>query len=109
MATIQYGTSAVIKTQPHEINGIGGVILTAVRWSEDNKESPTWCTERAYVTLKSNDAPAVIKEVHNNTTVVELENKSRINISHRDVTMMAPKEHDMVLVIGGRADVGLES
>ena len=64
--------------------------------------------ERICVTLKNNDTPAVIKEVNNNTTVVELEDKSMITVSHRDVTMSELKEYDTVLVIGG-ADMGVES
>jgi len=107
-ATNRYDTSTANETQSQATSGIGGGISSAVGGPEDNEEAPTWFMERVCVTLKSNDAPAVIKEVNNNTAVVELEDKSRITVSHRDVTMTAPKEHDMVLVIGG-ADVGVES
>ena len=39
--------------------------------------------------------------------MVELEDKSTLTVQHGEVTMVPPREHDQVLVIGG-ADVGVE-
>jgi len=104
----QYDTTTTTEIQPQMTNNNANT-LTAVGAPEDNEKVPTWFMERVCVTIISNDAAAVIKEVNNSTAVVELlEDKSRMSVTHRDVVMTPPKEHDMVLVIGG-ADVGVES
>ena len=51
-------------------------------------------------TLKSNDEPVIIKEVNNKIAVIGLDYKSRITVSHKDMTMMVLKKKNMVLVIG---------
>jgi transcription elongation factor SPT5 len=64
--------------------------------------------ERVCVQLKSNDQPAVIKEINSDkTAVVTLEDSSTQTVRVDDVSRVQPKEKDMVLVIGG-ADVGVE-
>lgn len=74
----------------------------------DVAETPVWFMERVCVQVKSNDAPAVIKEVTSDSTaLVELEDKSTKTVRVAEVSMIPPKEHDMVLVTGG-ADVGVE-
>ena len=73
----------------------------------DGEEAPVWFIERVCVELKKNKATAVIKETNNNVAVVELEDKTSISIHAGDCTMVAPKEHDTVVVTGG-ADVGVE-
>lgn len=74
----------------------------------DAAETPVWFMERVCVQLKSNENPAVIKEVTSDSTaLVELEDKSSKTVHVGDVSMIPPKEHDMVLVTGG-ADVGVE-
>ena len=50
---------------------------------------------------------AVIREVNNNNATVELEDGSVLEIKPAACSMVAPKEHDIVLVTGG-ADVGVE-
>ena len=66
-----------------------------------------WFMERVCVQVKSNNAQAVIKEINGSQAVVELEDKSTLTVQHGEVTMVPPREHDQVLVIGG-ADVGVE-
>lgn len=74
----------------------------------DVGETPVWFMERVCVQMKSIDTPAVIKEVTSDSTaVVELEDKSTKVVRVVEVSMIPPKEHDMVLVTGG-ADVGVE-
>lgn len=74
----------------------------------DAAETPVWFMERVCVQLKSNDGAAVIKEVTSDSTaLVELEDKSTKTVRVGEVSMVPPKEHDMVLVTGG-ADVGVE-
>ena len=103
----QFDTTTIPEIQPQMTNNNANTITT-MGGPDDNEKVPTWFMERVCVTLISNDAAAVIKEVNNSTAVVELEDKSRMTVTHRDVVMTPPKEHDMVLVIGG-ADVGVKS
>mmetsp|Transcript_39767 Transcript_39767/g.119560 ORF Transcript_39767/g.119560 Transcript_39767/m.119560 type:complete len:1121 (+) Transcript_39767:451-3813(+) len=75
---------------------------------DGGEEAAVWFMERVCVQLKKDDAPAVIKEIgSNNTAVVELEDKSTVTVRAGEVSMVPPKEKDMVLVTGG-ADVGVE-
>lgn len=74
----------------------------------DGEEAPVWFMERVCIQIKNSESAAVIKEVNNNIAVVELEDKTTKTVSCGDVTMVAPKEHDTVLVTGG-ADVGVEA
>lgn len=69
--------------------------------------APVWFMERVCIQLKKNDKFAVIKEVQNNTALVELEDKTSIRISSAECEMVPPKEHDSVLVTGG-AEIGVE-
>lgn len=74
----------------------------------DAAETPVWFMERVCVQLKNNGSSAVIKEVTSDSTaLVEMEDKSSKTVRVGDVSMLPPKEHDMVLVTGG-ADVGVE-
>lgn len=73
----------------------------------NGEEAAAWFMERVCVQLKSNQAVAVIKEINGPNAVVELEDKTTQNVRNSDVAMVAPQEHDMVLVTGG-ADVGVE-
>jgi transcription elongation factor SPT5 len=74
----------------------------------ENEETAVWYMERVCVQLKSDDKPAVIKEVHaDKTAIVELEDHSTRTVRFSDVSRIEPKEKDTVLVIGG-ADVGVE-
>ena len=74
-----------------------------------DEAAPVWFMERVCVQLKSDGSSAVIKEVSSDkTAIVELEeDKSTRSVRVGDVSMVPPKEHDMVLVTGG-ADVGVE-
>lgn len=74
----------------------------------EDEATAVWFMERVCVELKSDGASAVIKEIsHDKTATVELEDKSQKKVRAGDVSMVPPKEHDMVLVTGG-ADVGVE-
>jgi transcription elongation factor SPT5 len=74
----------------------------------DQDETAVWFMERVCVQLKSDDRPAVIKEINpDKSAIVELEDYSTRTVSFDDVSRIQPKEKDMVLVIGG-ADVGVE-
>jgi transcription elongation factor SPT5 len=73
-------------------------------------EAPVWFMERVCVEVKSGPQTGfgVIKEVKaGNSAEIELENKATITARLIDVSLVGPKEHDMVLVTGG-ADVGVE-
>lgn len=71
------------------------------------EEVAVWFMERVCVQLKKNNAQAVIKDINGSQAVVELEDKTTQTVRNGEVTMVAPQEHDMVLVTGG-ADVGVE-
>lgn len=74
----------------------------------DGEEAAVWFMERVCVQLKKDDSPAVIKEIgSNNSAVVEMEDTSTLTVRAGEVSMIPPKEKDMVLVTGG-ADVGVE-
>lgn len=74
----------------------------------DNEETAVWFMERVCVLLKSDDKPAVIKEINpDKTALVELEDHSSRTVRFSEVSRVEPKEKDTVLVIGG-ADVGVE-
>jgi transcription elongation factor SPT5 len=73
----------------------------------DEAATAVWFMERVCVSLKSDGASAVIKEISDKLATVELEDKSTKQVRVGDVSMIPPKEHDMVLVTGG-ADVGVE-
>ena len=74
----------------------------------DAAETPVWFMERVCVQLKSDESVAVIKEVTSDSTaLIELEDKSTKTVRVGELSMVPPKEHDMVLVTGG-ADVGVE-
>jgi len=76
--------------------------------NDAGEESAVWFMERVCVLLKRDNSPAVIKEIGaNNTAVVELEDESTQTVRVGEVSMVLPKEKDMVLVTGG-ADVGVE-
>lgn len=73
------------------------------------EETAVWFMERVCVQLKSGGSSAVIKDLVSDTSaVVELDSdKSTKTVRVGEVSMVPPKEHDMVLVTGG-ADVGVE-
>ena len=74
----------------------------------DGEETAVWFMDRVCVQLKSDDRPAVIKEINpNKTALVELEDHTTQTVGFNEVSRIQPKEKDMVLVIGG-ADVGVE-
>ncbi len=74
----------------------------------DGDETAVWFMDRVCVQLKSDDRPAVIKEINpDKTALVTLEDSSTKTVRFNEVTRIQPKEKDMVLVIGG-ADVGVE-
>jgi transcription elongation factor SPT5 len=74
----------------------------------DRDETAVWFMERVCVQVKSDDKPAVIKEINaDKSAIVELEDHTTKTVSFDDVSRILPKEKDMVLVIGG-ADVGVE-
>lgn len=73
-------------------------------------EAAVWFMERVCVQLNrgSDSLSGVIKEINSdNSAVVELADKSTVNVRSSEVSLIPPKEHDMVLVTGG-ADVGVE-
>merc|ERR1712238_63492 len=72
------------------------------------EEAAVWFMERVCVLLKKNNTQAVIKEIQGSMAVVEImDDKSILSVRNREVSMVSPQEHDMVLVTGG-ADVGVE-
>jgi transcription elongation factor SPT5 len=73
----------------------------------DGEEAPVWFMERVCVTLRNGGASGVVKEINDNIARVECEDGAMSQLSPSDVIMVAPKEHDIVLVTGG-ADVGVE-
>jgi len=74
----------------------------------DGDETAVWFMDRVCVQLKSDDRPAVIKEINpDKTALVVLEDSSTKTVRFNEVSRIQPKEKDMVLVIGG-ADVGVE-
>jgi transcription elongation factor SPT5 len=105
-----------MKEEPDDSNDMAPAPASAVAKREqtveahvgDSDETAVWFMERVCVLLKSDDRPAVIKEINpDKSAVVELENRSTKTVGFDEVTRVQPKEKDMVLVIGG-ADVGVE-
>eukprot|EP00548_Thalassiothrix_antarctica_P014381 CAMPEP_0194175546 /NCGR_PEP_ID=MMETSP0154-20130528/9559_1 /TAXON_ID=1049557 /ORGANISM="Thalassiothrix antarctica, Strain L6-D1" /LENGTH=1076 /DNA_ID=CAMNT_0038889385 /DNA_START=101 /DNA_END=3331 /DNA_ORIENTATION=+ len=94
---ISSGTSAQVKREISESDSIVG----------DGEENPVWFLERVCVKLKSNRFTGVIRDITGKSATVELEDGSTKSIRVSDMTMVEPKEHDIVLVTGG-ADVGVE-
>lgn len=74
----------------------------------DSEETAVWFMDRVCVQLKSDDRPAVIKEINpDKSALVVLEDNTTKTVRFNEVLRVQPKEKDMVLVIGG-ADVGVE-
>jgi len=75
----------------------------------DDKETAVWFMERVCVEFKDDSGrTATIKEINaDKTATVEVEGGTAQSVRVDDVSMVQPKEKDMVLVIGG-ADVGVE-
>lgn len=84
-----------------------GIHDASAMGADDGQQAPVWFMERVCIQLKRNEKSAVIKDVNNNSAVIELEDKSTMTLSSGECTMVSPKEHDTVLVTGG-ADVGVE-
>jgi hypothetical protein len=84
------------------------VMESAVEETGDDAPA-VWFMDTVCVRLKSNNAQAVIKQkINGSQAVVELEDKSTLTVQHGEVTMVPPQERDLVLVIGGAEDVGVE-
>jgi transcription elongation factor SPT5 len=74
----------------------------------DADETPVWFMERVCVQMKSNEQPAVIKDINaDKSAVIELGDKSTQTVRVGQLSMVTPKEHDTVLVTGGN-EIGLE-
>jgi transcription elongation factor SPT5 len=74
----------------------------------DTDDTPAWFMERVCVQLKVGDKVAVIKEINaDKTALIESEDKTTRTVRVSDISMISPKEHDMVLVTGGN-EIGLE-
>ncbi len=92
----------------NDISRYGSGIDTSTMGAADGEEAPVWFMERVCVEIKKSKQTAIIKETNNNVAVVEIESdNSSATIHASDCIMVAPKEHDTVLVTGG-ADVGVE-
>jgi transcription elongation factor SPT5 len=72
-----------------------------------DEEMPVWFMERVCVTLKTDEATGVIKDITGSTATLELEGGASKSVRVSELAMVEPKEHDIVLVTGG-ADVGVE-
>ena len=70
-------------------------------------EMPAWFMERVSIEVKSSQKKGVIRQTQNKTAVVEYEDGTTGNIGVNDLGMVAPVEHDTVLVTGGN-EIGLE-
>lgn len=70
-------------------------------------EMPAWFMERVNVEVKSTSRKGVIKQTQSKTATVEFEDGSSGNVGVGDLAMVAPVEHDSVLVTGGN-EIGLE-
>lgn len=90
------GTSE-IKREKAEADAMGG----------DGDETPVWFMERVCVMLKSDQSEGIIKEINGSTATLELEGGLSKSVRVSELSMVEPKEHDIVLVTGG-ADVGVE-
>ena len=97
-----------IKQEPTgygHMHGDSGVVDSTIEGN--GEETAVWFMERVCVQIKQNNAEAVIKEVNGSMALIELGDKTTTTVRNGDVSMVAPQEHDMVLVTGG-ADVGVE-
>mmetsp|Transcript_22402 Transcript_22402/g.42543 ORF Transcript_22402/g.42543 Transcript_22402/m.42543 type:complete len:356 (+) Transcript_22402:75-1142(+) len=70
-------------------------------------EMPAWFMERVSIEVKSSQKKGVIRQTQNKTAVVEYEDGTTGNVGVNDIGMVAPVEHDTVLVTGGN-EIGLE-
>ena len=75
--------------------------------AKTSEQATVWFMERVCVQLKQNNAEAVIKKINGSMALIELGDKTTRTVRNEDISMVAPQEHDMVLVTGG-ADVGME-
>jgi transcription elongation factor SPT5 len=87
----------------HAVSGFDSNAIGAA----DDEVAPVWFMERVCVQLKKNSMTAVIKEINGSMAVIELEDHTTMNVGSSEVSMVAPMEHDSVLVTGG-VDVGFE-
>eukprot|EP00546_Thalassionema_frauenfeldii_P004555 CAMPEP_0178917180 /NCGR_PEP_ID=MMETSP0786-20121207/13100_1 /TAXON_ID=186022 /ORGANISM="Thalassionema frauenfeldii, Strain CCMP 1798" /LENGTH=1094 /DNA_ID=CAMNT_0020590695 /DNA_START=80 /DNA_END=3364 /DNA_ORIENTATION=- len=72
----------------------------------DGEETPVWFLDRVCVKLKNDQSDGVIREVTGKSATVEVNGGTK-SLRASEITMIEPKEHDIVLVTGG-ADVGVE-
>eukprot|EP00547_Thalassionema_nitzschioides_P001795 CAMPEP_0194217142 /NCGR_PEP_ID=MMETSP0156-20130528/20435_1 /TAXON_ID=33649 /ORGANISM="Thalassionema nitzschioides, Strain L26-B" /LENGTH=1074 /DNA_ID=CAMNT_0038946099 /DNA_START=105 /DNA_END=3329 /DNA_ORIENTATION=+ len=72
----------------------------------DGEETPVWFLDRVCVKLKNDQSTGVIREVNGKSATVEVDSGTK-SVRSGEITMIEPKEHDIVLVTGG-ADVGVE-
>lgn len=70
-------------------------------------EMPAWFMERVCVEVKSSQKKGVIRHTQSKTATIEYEDSTTGNVSVDDLGMVAPVEHDTVLVTGGN-EIGLE-
>ena len=97
-----------IKQEPTgygHMHGDSGVVDSTIEGN--GEETAVWFMERVCVQIKQNNTEAVIKEINGSMALIELGDKTTTTVRNGDVSMVAPQEHDMVLVTGG-ADVGVE-
>ena len=73
----------------------------------DSGETPAWFMERVCVQVKGDSSNGIIKEISGKSASIELEGGASKSVRVSEIGMIAPREHDMVLVTGG-ADVGVE-
>ena len=99
---IKQESSTTIKTEDAR-----GMDVTTM---EPSEEAPVWFMERVCVQIKSTKTNAVIQSMTDNrqamVTITGEENETKV-VNASELTMVQPKEHDMVLVTKG-ADVGVE-
>jgi len=110
-----------IKQEPSSMSSANGGSVAAIKREQpkgemetvanDTDETPAWFMERVCVELKSaGNKPAVIKEINADKTalVMMLDDKTTTStVRVGELAMIAPKEHDTVLVTGGN-EIGLE-
>jgi transcription elongation factor SPT5 len=90
-------STSEIKREKVEADAMGG----------DGDETPVWFMERVCVMLKSDQSEGIIKEINGSAATLELEGGLCKSVRVSELSMVEPKEHDIVLVTGG-ADVGVE-
>jgi len=111
-ATNDGGSNGFNSTFNQEAYASGGASKDAtlepsIGEGDGGEEAAVWFMERVCVETKVGSKQAVIKDVTGNSAMVEFDDKTNKNVHAGDLNMVAPKEHDMVLVTGG-ADVGVE-